>query len=229
MSMQQSLTKNDQIETWLTKHFEQKGESDLEYIRSQNRKLSVAFIYDNPIWHPYGPIEGDLKTVFEKICEYSETIKSKDAAQMKHFERLLSDDLSRFPSTETEAWVRKAFDQLVSKVGELPSWQSVTNIKICVDLIKSVSKVYKPHLNTEKLFFEMQQYLENFLNDSFTEFIFEMGGWNDFLDYYEVISKNQRSRNSSHSVKCRTIAMIGLGIIMITILRRITNWQFSWL
>ena len=222
MSIQQSTTKIDQTETWLTKHFEQNKESNLEYIRGQNRKLSVAFIYDNLTFHPYGPIEGDLEIVFEKIREYSETIKSKNETQIKNFERLLSDEISRVPSIETEIWLQKAFSELISNVGELPSWRSLTNIMICVDLIKSVSMAYKTHLSTEKLHFEMQQSLENFLNDNFTEFISEMGGWNDFLDYYEVITKNQKSKNSSHSFKFRAIAIIGFGIIILSLLRKFT-------
>ena len=62
----------------------------------------------------------------------------------------------------------------------------------------------------------MQESLENVLNEKFYDFISERGGWEDFLDYYKHVSKND-AENSRGLWDTIIPAAVSIGLVMLVL------------
>ena len=58
-------------------------------------------------------------------------------------------------------------------------------------------------------------------NEKFTDFITEMGGWEDFLDYYDAVSKNHVEKPTSGLLETvlPAAAIAGLGMLVLNSFR----------
>lgn len=60
-----------------------------------------------------------------------------------------------------------------------------------------------------------------FKNEKFSEFITEMGGWEDFLDYYDAVSKNNAEKPEPGLLEAiiPAAAIAGLGMLIFNSIR----------
>ena len=65
------------------------------------------------------------------------------------------------------------------------------------------------------------EYDEHFKNEKFSEFITEMGGWEDFLDYYDAVSKNNAEKPEPGLLEAiiPAAAIAGLGMLIFNSIR----------
>ena len=131
-----------------------------------------------------------IVVITEKLGMLAKNIRLENHTVYFNLEKELHVALCKALPNKPEQWLARAFAELVKRVGADPSWSAMINIVNCVHLVAVVTNVYgeKHQINRKKLESLMHEILESFLNENFSEFIFQMGGWEDFLDYYEEIS-----------------------------------------
>ena len=192
----------------------------IQNIRSDNRKLSVALIYDKSEWSRFSPIPENLKLIHKKLVTLSRNIRAENFEQFQDFEKQLYTAIEKKSPQQPERWLFRAFNDLVGRLSPTPSWRAVINIVNAIHLVYAVSSNYnRNHTSVEYLYLKskMLELLENLLNETFSDFIREMGGWEDFLDYYEHVSKNGADNSSRGLWDTIIPAAISVGLVMLVL------------
>ena len=163
--------------------------TDQEVIHSQNRKLSLLFVRMNEDLGQFSiePIEANLWYIYGKIFERAGVVRSENKDDFEQFQELLRKAMEG--SSNPERQLLRVFNRMLRNVGEIPSWGTILNIVNCIHLTINTAKQYFPEVDEEYLKVKMQRCLEKYLNSKFTEFLNEMGGWDDYLDYHEAVSQ----------------------------------------
>ena len=202
------------------RHLIQNIDPEPDLLRSDNRKLSVALIYDKSEWPRFSPIPENLKLIHTKLVILSRKIRAENFEQFQDFEKQLYTAIRKKSPQQPGRWLFRAFDDLVGRLSTTPSWRAVINIVNAIHLVYAVSSNYnRKHTPVEYLYLKskMLELLENLLNETFSDFLRERGGWEDFLDYYEHVSKND-AENSSRSLWDTIIpAAVSIGLAMLVL------------
>jgi len=195
-------------------------------LQFENRKLSAALIYKESEWRRrFGSIPGNLKLIYDKLIKLTEKMREENSEHYQDFENRLYTAIRNASPQRPEKWLFRAFNDLVSRVGAKPSWRAVASIVNCIHLVHVVSSDYNrkyTRVDSEYLQSKMQEFLENFLNEKYTDFINEMGGWEDFLDYYDAVSKNRDAEKPEPGIWEAVLpaaAIAGLGMFVLNSFR----------
>ena len=160
-----------------------------------------------------------IKIISNKLEMLAKDMRLKNHEIYFNFEKKLFLTLNKASPLKPDQWLASAFAELVKRVGEDPSWRAMTNIVNCINLITVVANIYerKRKFDRENLEIQMRVFLESFLNKNFSEFIIEMGGWIDFLDYYSAVSARKVIKPSPAlwPAVMHAATLIGLSVIII--------------
>jgi len=104
-------------------------------------------------------------------------------------------------SNGIRTYLEKAHDQLIKKVvGDSPSWRAFANVINCTNLVLSVAgKLQRDRkLESDKikeLNAKIEDQLVKIAVEKFKDFVEDMGGFEDIIDYFHQVKKNRDKEN----------------------------------
>ena len=164
-----------------------------------NKLITQALIYKDSQMEVSSTHE-HIGIITKKLEQLAEEIRLRNPEIYSDFEEQLFKAIGQVSPINPEQWFATAFTELVKQVGADPSWRATTNIVNCIHLVTVVANKYDQRhtsVNRKNLEDQMQIFLEDFFNENFDKFIYEMGGWGDFLDYYTAIKEKRVVKSSS--------------------------------
>merc|ERR1711990_54042 len=164
----------------------------------------------------------NIRNIVEAVSELTQMMRNDMASHFESFEKSLEDGMAKTHigrnsgSNGCGVYLEKAHDQLIKKVvGDSPSWRAFANVINCTNLVLSVAAKLEKNQQLERhridqMKTKLEEQLVKFAKDKFQEFINDMGGFNDIIDYFDHVKKSKEQETSAgSSIFARTSMVAG--------------------
>ena len=193
------------------------AEEDIARHSAETRLLSRAIVYND-----VSALTPETAEIYRKLLDLGQILREENIAIYTQFEDKIR-TTAHSDGTRAKARLLRIFDELISKVATEPSWRAVVNIINCIHLVKRVSYYDPRYKDLGWLRAKMIVRLEQTLLIDYQRFIIEMGGWSDFVDYYEAVTRNKSNNTTKiqstwkpilHVIGVSATVLAGLSLII---------------
>merc|ERR1712012_616739 len=188
-------------------------------IKDITKGIAFVLVHDKPAEKIKS---SNIRSIVRAVSDLTQMMRNDMASHFESFEKNLEEGMakthigSNSGNNGRGVYLEKAHDQLIKKVvGDSPSWRALANVINCTNLVISVaSKLERDKLLDSHRINQMKTKLEEQLVkiavEKFEDFIKDMGGFHDVIDYFDHVkkSKEQETRAGS-SMFSRTTMVAG--------------------
>merc|ERR1712131_963 len=152
-----------------------------------------------------------MRKIVQTVKDLTEMMRNDMESHFQKFEEDLEKGIKFGKTTLGETpngrgvYLEKAHDQLIKKVvGDSPSWRAFANVINCTNLVLSVAYKLEKQNQLEshrikELNNKIQDQLVKIVVEKFEDFIKDMGGFIDIVDYFNQVKKNRDRENETTS------------------------------
>jgi len=181
--------------------------------------IAFVLVHENPA-EKIG--SANIRGIVRAVSDLTRMMRNDMANHFESFEKNLEEGMAKTQigkdsgSNGRGVYLEKAHDQLIKKVvGDSPSWRAFANVINCTNLVIAVAdklekkkQLERQRINQMKT--KLEEQLVKIAEEKFHDFINDMGGFNDIIDYFDHVKKSREQDTSTgSSIFSRTTMVAG--------------------